>query len=276
MTVILSAGQVWGELLSEQGTVVQAAVAALCAVGYGLALSVIVGLYWSGRVASVLAASLVAILLTLLAILTVLTVVKEHGTITDATLLAIYCTYNLWLISRLTAQGAIGLQTSDGFLGRVLDKFWPGGMGSGLSNGAASSSLFVSWRTVQGLLHSTLDMFSVEIVATLLIQMCLFLLLARLYQRAYPPPDAGHTTEASLEFSGSAWCLGVLWPALGRAVMVAIYTYSWLRSISSASGLPLYLDPVTWRWISILLCLLIYVWHLTLGAPTDDYELHLD
>lgn len=272
MTVILSAGQLWGEVLSEQGTAVQAAVAALCAVGYGLALSVIAGLYWGGRVASVLAASLVATLLTLLAILTILTVVKEHGTITDVTLLAIYCTYSLWLIGRSTTQGTIGLQTSSGLVSRFLDKLWPGSGGVGSS--AAPSPLFASWRTVQGLLRSTLEMFSVEMMATLLIQMCLFLLLARLYQRAYRSAN-GHADQPS-GFSLPAWCLGVLWPALGRAVMVVIYTYSWLHSISGAGGLPVYLDPVTWRWINILLCLLIYTWHLTLGAPSDEYELHLD
>lgn len=279
MTVILSAGQLWGEILSEQGMIVQVTVVILCAIGYGLALSVIAGLYWSGRVASVLAASLVATLLTLLVILTILTVVKEHGTITDATLLAIYCTYNLWLISRSTNRGTISLQTSNGLLGGLLDKFWPGGTGGGLGGtggGVTSSPLFVSWRTVQGLLRSTLEMFSVEMMATLLIQMCLFLLLARLYQKAYnASPEQG--ADQSVKFDLYAWCLGALWPALGRAIMVAIYTYSWLHSISSASGLPIYLDPVTWRWGNVLLCLLIYTWHLTLGAPSDDhYKLHFE
>lgn len=284
MTVILSAGQVWGEILSEQGMAVQVAVVILCAIGYGLALSVIAGLYLSGRVASVLAASLVATLLTLLVILTILTVVKEHGTITDATLLAIYCTYDLWLISRSTNRGTISLQTSHGLLGGLWDKIWPGGMGGGggsaglgsTGGSIASSPLFVSWRTVQGLLRSTLEMFSVEMMATLLIQMCLFLLLARLYQKAYNASPSEQGTDQSAEFDLAAWCLGALWPAMGRSIMVAIYTYSWLHSISSPSGLPVYLDPVTWRWGNILLCLLIYTWHLTLGAPSDEYKLHFE
>lgn len=232
---------------------------------YAFSGSVIVQFYLSGLIKTVVSASLVAVLITLLLILTGLTLLVDHASITDCSLLALYLTYNLWIIARTrasdisirspgsagAARGRLGGGVVDFFLTHTTA--WAGGHYAGRAGGSLTN-----------ILSAALAMFSVEIVASLLIQMSIFLLLARLYRRA--------RVGSEVEEGGGAiqWILAVLWPCYGKCLLVAMYTYSWL-TFTNQAVLPIGLDPVMWRWVGMFGCILLYVRHL-LDPPGEEHE----
>lgn len=248
MTVILSSGQLWSELLCEQRPLVKVLVLIASGGCCLFTVSVIVKLYLEGLITTVLSASLVAVLVTLMIILSIATVIIDHGTITDSSLLSLYSTYNLWLISRATKP--IALRTGISVIDMIISR----------------SGTMIWVKNAVGVARACLEIFSVEILAILMLQMALFIVATRLYQQACEEQDQGQNIKVA------DWFIGAVWPCFGRVMLVAIYTYSWL-TCTQAKTLPLYLDPVVWRWTNIFSCLLIYTYHL-LHPPYSDA--HLD
>lgn len=245
---------------------------------YAFSGSVIVQFYLMGLIKTVVSASLVAVLITLLLILSGLTLLVDHASITDCSLLALYLTYNLWIIARTRASDISirSLGSAAAARGRL-------GGGSGVVDfflayttswtdhlrGSSSSSS----SSLSGILSAALSMFSVEIVASLLIQMSIFLLLARLYRqaRSSSEAEAGESASSSAQGGGAIqWILAVLWPCYGKCLLVAMYTYSWL-TFTSQAVLPIGLDPVMWRWVGMFGCILLYVRHLLNPPGEEDY-----
>ena len=254
MTVILSSGQLWSESLAEQSAFVRAVVAAGCLALYGVSLSVIGHLYWTGAIRTVLIATMIAVVLTLVFVLTAGTILAPHGSITDSSLLMLYVTYNLWTISRRGSHIAIRSEGTTSLLTFMSQSAWN----------------VMPKEPLLGVIGGLLNMFSVELVTTILLQMAIFLAAAKLYRRAVGlEEEIGERPEASV------WLLGVLWPCFGKAILVAVYTYAWLTYTRQAM-LPLYLDPTMWRWMNIFGCILLYAYHLLWGGDQEDFNLHLD
>lgn len=258
MTVILSSGQLWSESLAAQPNVVKGVIAAGCLALYLCSAGVIVHFYVDGMIRTVVGASMVAIVVTLLVILTVGTIIADHGTITDSSLLTLYLTYNIWIVAR--SVPSITLHSQGTLLLKLISQ--------------------ASFRTISSfplapLLSSLISVFSVEIVTTLIVQMALFLTAITLYRKALVREEEEGADDQFNGTSFAVWLVSVVWPCFGKCGLVAVYAYSWLSALGR-DELPLYLDPVLWRWLNIFLCIILYVYHLLHDPSHDDYHLHSD
>lgn len=250
MTLILSSGQLWSESLQGQGRLVQILVLFGCSFIYFSSFGIIGYFYYAGLIKTVVAATLLAVVATLLIILSVGTVIAEHGIITDSSLLTLYLTYNLWLITRASGHLPVTVDRPSLLFKLTLQQL---------------SLKTIPTLSLSSLLMAILSIFSVEIVAGLLIQMSIFLVTAMLYRRSLELYDEDR------ESSPSYWIVGILWPCFGKCLMVTAYTFSWLNSTDQTSPM-IYLDPILWRWINILLCILVYVYHLLYDPDGEQYD----
>ncbi|PJF19746.1 hypothetical protein PSACC_00399 [Paramicrosporidium saccamoebae] len=249
MTVILSSGQLFSESIADQSNFTKGLVLVGCILIYGTSLGVVGNLYYTGQVSNVTSATLLAIVLTLVGVLTFGTILVPHGTITDSSLVTLYAMYNIWLIARSVPRLALHA-TSNSLLRFISHAGW--------------KALPMEPLAVVEALFS---MFSVEIVMTLLLQMGIFLVAVRMYRRS-----VGLDGEEQPDIT--TWLTAYLWPCFGRAILVAIYTFAWLN-YTRQSALPIYMDPVLWRWVNLFGCLAIYTYHLL--NPTDEGgHFHID
>jgi hypothetical protein len=185
------------------------------------------------------------------------TIMATHGTITDSALLMLYLTYNLWMVASRTNPN-ITISSGASLLSVISQTTW----------GLAPK------EPLLGVVGGLLNMFSVELVTTVLLQMAIFLIAARLYGRSIGIDEGEGNGDQP---DPSAWLIHIVWPCFGKAILVAVYTHAWLMYTRQAT-LPAYFDPTVWRWVNIFVCILLYMYHL-LNPVYDDQQqfyLHLD
>jgi len=277
LTVILSAGQLWSVWLLEQNGFLQGIMALICIAAYFLSTAVVIALYYGGAVISVGVASLVAVLLTLVVVLTVGTLLVPHGTITDSALLYLYLIYNVWIVIIGNTKNHLHdfilrplAPMEDSFertkivdtASRIITAFQQHVM-------LARPSLFRT-DSLFSLVSSVLGMISVELVAILLVQMAVFVVATKMYQRSLLEDQDTPSSE------GSSY-INIFWPCFGKAAVVSAYTYAWLLHAPTAqTTISWYFDPSFWRWINCFLCVAIYTRHLLVNNDDSDDKMHFD
>ncbi len=277
LTVILGAGRLFSR---PAGGPLRLLGLLLCTTSYASSAGVVAHMYEGGLIATLAGSTLAAITFTLTAILAAVAAFVPHASCTDGALLFLYVTYNVWTLGRggaLALPGGGGGSMRSLLLGSDAQRIAGGALGGTIGSALAALGGRVSAALGAGgapaaalcgggeraspphapaladLIGGAVALFGVEIVATLLVQMALFICMARMYRRAAP-------TLLDVVVS-------TVWPSLGRAVLVALYTYAGLLYTRSIEGLPLALDPVTWRWVNILASLAIYTAHLAVPPP---------
>lgn len=249
MVIITSAGQGLSDFLHDRSAAWQAFFGAVCVGLYSVSSMVIFSLYYSGQVSTLATASLVAVVLTLVGVLSAGTVMLEHGVITDAALLFLYVTYNIWTLTSGKAA-PLPMQTRN-LLGYL----------NGLSWTAAPSQ-----DSLLGIVGSLLAMFSVELLTGLFIQMSVFLMAGRLIDTSGDPDEVKAARASTLR----RWLFGAVWPCFGKAILILVYTYAWLAH-GLSTPVAWYIDPGMWRWINIFFCLTVYMKHLLAPVDRDEY-----
>jgi len=220
----------------------------LCLAVYATSSMVMFNLYYSGEIHTLVAASLVACALTLVGVLTMGTVMLEHGVITDAALVFLYVTYNIWTL--LKGEKAVPMTLES----RNLVHY--------LSNKLSWQSP-TSQESLINVISALFRMFSVELLASLFIQMSVLLMASKIMDDSDEPEEV----KSIRTFSLRNWLFNVVWPCFGRPILILVYTYSWLMQ-GMAHQVPWYIQPALWRWINIFFCLTIYLKHLL--TPADD------
>lgn len=180
VVIILSFGETWSDRLAEHGAVLKTLVFAVCVGVYGISMTVIANMYYSHMIKTVVSASLVAVILTLVVVQTVATVMVEHGTITDSALLFLYVTYSLWTITQ--SQRTFQLPAdSRPLYANISQALW---------SIAPADSLYA-------FVSAVINMFSIEIIAALFLQMSLFIMATRVITRCTGDVAAEQQTPLS-------------------------------------------------------------------------------
>lgn len=248
MIIITTSGQGLTAFLEGRSDFLQIFFGLLCLAIYLVSSMVIFSLYYSEEIKTLVTASLVSCALTLVGVLTMGTVMLEHGVITDAALVFLYITYNIWtLVKDEAVQQPVTYQTNNLF-NYLTNKF---------SWSAPSHESLVS------VIGALFKMFSIELLASLFIQISVLLMASKIIDRS-DDPDEIKTVRT---FSFREWLFNVIWPCFGKPILILIYTYAWLTQGLSAQ-VPWYIQPKLWRWINIFFCLTIYMKHLL--TPADD------
>lgn len=282
MIIILECGERCSDALSETSALIKAFVAMTCFGVFGVSFYGISEIYSSGLL-SIPSASFVASVCTTLLALTMLTIYIEHGTITDASMLCLYVTYNIWCIARSWKDHFLSAVQIDSVFDYLTNPslvftsaFYP------MTNGG----------TILSVISSLASMFSVEIVVHLMIQMCVFVLAIKLIGKALRQSvddgdgDQGNQTAKKTTSNNNAdghwlayqdWIFNVLWPSFGKLTLVLVYTYAWI--VHTRPDL-VHLDwpwckPTTWRYVNVVMVLMIYLKHL-LTCPDDPVLFKLD
>lgn len=247
MIIITSSGQGLSNFLEQSADYLQIVFGLVCLALYSVSSLVVFSLYYSGQIHTLVTASLVAVVLTLTVVLTGATIMLEHGVITDSALVFLYITYNIWTLTNDEKQPVAMAAESKNLFNFLTSVTWS----------APSQDSLVS------LVGSLFKMFSIELLTGLFIQMSILLMATRLIDTSEEPEEV----KAVKSFSAREWIFNVLWPCFGKALLILIYTYSWLAHGMSAQ-IPWYIQPALWRWINIFFCLTLYMKHLL--VPTDD------
>lgn len=276
LTLTFSSGQLWGPCLASQSWSVQILILFGCAAVSGWSFFSMAKMYTAGTVASFISATNTAVALTLLLVLGVATFFVPHASITDATLLILYVTYNIWTACSLESVGVNG--------------------GLKISNLASFSLLNLSSASGIGLRSfdfATIifEAFSIQIVTTLLVQMAIFVAVLRMCRHACTSDYNDHFlnlskvgSKSSLEpinYGGShqkqvsqqlapstklvSWIVTIFWPSFGKSLLVLLYTHPLVTCAEETSRWPTLFHltrAVLWRWVNVYLSLVIYAWSL--------------
>jgi hypothetical protein len=191
--------------------------------------------------------------------LTGLTVFIEHGCIIDAAMLSLYITYNIWCISRSWKESFLKAVQFESFFNHFVFK----------------SSIFpTNSHPILSAVTSLISMFSVEIVVHLMFQMCVFVLAVRFISQAINEYSGEEDDKNRLAYQD--WIFNILWPSFGKLVLVIVYTYAWIlhtRPDLVQSDWS-WCNPITCRYINIIMVLLIYLKHLL--TPIDEPVFKID
>jgi hypothetical protein len=149
-------------------------------------------MYTSGMISTVTSATLVAIILTLITVLTIGTILVDHGTITDSSLLFLYITYNLWTMTRKSSFIPRSLLSSRMPLSIINS------VSRYVDNDNDNPSLlwnFFSDNSIYSMIQTAINMFSIEVMAMMLIQMAFFLMATKLIAKSREQGDSYSVRE---------------------------------------------------------------------------------
>lgn len=147
--------------------------------------------------------------------------------------------------------------------------------------------------SIHSMLRTLLSLIAPSIIIHVSIQVALFVLAARLFGQANGTDydEDGESVGLSSTYIEATqdWLFNVFWPSFGRSLLILLYTHTWLLQIkrndvltSSPYNPPaksdtsllyeLATNPNVARWTNIIVCLLIYVKHLTVkpGLESDE------
>ena len=257
MIIILECGERCSDVLADASNFLKGLVAAVCFGIFGTSFFMIFDIYKAGLL-GVMSASFVASVGTIIIALTVLTVYVEHGTITDAAMLSLYVTYNVWCITRSWKQhfvSAVQLES-------VFDYF---------ANPSRMFNSLTPQTSVLSAITSLASMFSVEIVVHLMMQMCVFVMAVKMIGRALKK-----TNPDNQLFVYQDWIFNVLWPSFGKLTVILVYTYAYIVHLNPelVTNDWSWYNPTTWRYVNVVMVLLIYLKHLM--TPGDEPVFKLD
>jgi hypothetical protein len=301
MTLVFSSGQLWGPTLASQSWPVQAALLIGCVAISGWSILSMVRMYAAGIIGSIEGATNTAISLTLLLVLAVATLFVPHASITDATLLILYVTYNIWLACTMSMDELVRPKTPSEYQWlfpiNETSRLWSMSLSRLLPFGVLQASVF-------DLVTLVYEVFSIQIVTTILIQMAIFVACLRMCRLAMIGGEGDHFSDPILAASGLdkhapdcacccehseksnyqspflKWLVSVFWPCFGRSVIVILFTRPLIGTQhagssfhsgspgSEADGWPSLMALVNitraspWRWINVYVCLAIFIWHL--------------
>lgn len=196
----------------------------------------------------------------------------EHGTITDAAMLSLYVTYNVWCITRSWKDhfmSAVKIDSVFDYLSNPTKLLTANYFGGGNS-------------TILAAITSLASMFSVEIVVHLMMQMCVFVIAVKLIGKAIrksrmgEPKESEEDDDEEDEISDDTWLayqdwiFNVIWPSFGKLFLVLVYTYAWILHTKPdfVSTEWSWYNPTTWRYVNVVMVLLIYLKHLL--TPPDE------
>jgi hypothetical protein len=184
MVIIITSGQGLADFLFDRSDVLKALLVLACIGIYGISSLTIFSIYQAGLIKALLDASLVAVSLTLIAVLSVATLMIEHGVLTDAALLFLYVTYNIWTITRSSITATTVTHEPRSLLGYLANMTW--------STAPTQDSLLSMVRTL-------FQMFSLEMVTGLFIQMSVFLIVTRIIEQTSDNEDIKQERSFSLK-----------------------------------------------------------------------------
>ena len=272
MVIILECGERCSDALGDSSNSIKALVATICFGVFGVSFYMINEIYLSGLLSIASArykyiisfiSSFIASVCTILIGLTALTIFVEHGTITDAAMLCLYVTYNIWCVTRSWKEqfmSAVRIES-------VFDYF--------ISPSKLFGSVNTSHLSILASITSLASMFSVEIVVHLMIQMCVFVIAVKLIGRAIRNQGRKNGESEDMEnedswLSYQDWIFNVLWPSFGKLILVLVYTYAWILHTQPELVLKewSWYNPITWRYVNVVMILLIYLKHLL--TPPDE------
>lgn len=183
MIIIISSGQGLADYLFDKSDLLKVFLVLACIVIYGISTLTIFSIYQAGLIKFLSDASLVAVSLTLIGVLSVATLMIEHGVLTDSALLFLYVTYNIWIITRTTPPVSMPQETKS-LLGYITNMTW--------STAPTQDSLLSMVRTL-------FQMFSLEMVTGLFIQMSVFLMVSRIIEQTSETEDIKQERSFSLK-----------------------------------------------------------------------------